>query len=154
VCRPIWLSPVLKNARPDWEHNYHGYGIQDFVSIDERFASDGTRATAESELTELIDQAHARGLHIILDMVINHAARVFDYVYEGRAVSSFRDPKIMDAPPGGIGNGQKGFSSTLFFANAVYRHGRHCSTFRQPRPYGSSSLGAIQFQLSRHKSPL
>jgi hypothetical protein len=98
--KAIWLSPILKNALPDWEYNYHGYGIQDFVSIDERFASDGTRATAERELIELIDQAHARGLYIILDIVINHAARVFDYVYEGLLVSSFRDPKVMDAPPG------------------------------------------------------
>src|ERR1700743_419679 len=26
----IWITPVLKNSRPpDWEYNYHGYGIQD-----------------------------------------------------------------------------------------------------------------------------
>jgi len=68
--KAIWLSPILKNALPDWEYNYHGYGIQDFVIIDERFASDGTRATGERELIELIDQAHARGLYIILDIVI------------------------------------------------------------------------------------
>ena len=98
--KAIWLSPILKNVSPNWEYNYHGYGIQDFVGIDERFASDGTSATAERELIELIDQAHARGLYIILDIVLNHAGRVFDYVYEGRLVSSFRDPKVMDAPPG------------------------------------------------------
>ena len=98
--KAIWLSPILKNVSPNWEYNYHGYGIQDFVGIDERFASDGTSATAERELIDLIDQAHARGLYIILDIVINHAGRVFDYVYEGRLVSSFRDPKVMDAPPG------------------------------------------------------
>jgi glycosidase len=98
--KAIWISPVLKNARPDWEYNYHGYGIQDFLSIDSRFASDGTPETAERELKELIDQAHARGLYIILDIVINHAARVFDYVYAGQVVSTFRDPKVMDAPPG------------------------------------------------------
>jgi glycosidase len=98
--KAIWLSPILKNASPDWEYNYHGYGIQDFVSIDERFASDGTRATGERELIELVDQAHARGLYIIFDIVINHAARVFDYVYEGQLVSSFRDPKVTVAPPG------------------------------------------------------
>ena len=78
--KAIWISPVLKNPRPDWEHNYHGYGIQDFLSIDERFAFDGTQATAERELTELIEQAHARGLYIILDIVIKHAARIEPYV--------------------------------------------------------------------------
>lgn len=47
--RALWLSPVLKNAKPDWPWNYHGYGQQDFLNVDERFASDGTRATAERD---------------------------------------------------------------------------------------------------------
>ena len=70
----LWLSPVVKNARPDncaW--NYHGYGAQNFIELDARFASDGTLATAEREFTELVDGAHARGIRIILDIVLNHA---------------------------------------------------------------------------------
>jgi len=51
----IWLSPVLKNSKPNFDYNYHGYGAQDFLNVDERFASDGTRATAELELSELVD---------------------------------------------------------------------------------------------------
>src|SRR5438270_6453018 len=31
--KAIWLSPVLKNARPpEWAFNYHGYGAQDFLN--------------------------------------------------------------------------------------------------------------------------
>jgi 1,4-alpha-glucan branching enzyme len=63
--KAIWLSPVLKNTKPDVDFNYHGYGAQDFVNVDERFASDGTRTTAETELAELVEQAHARGLYLI-----------------------------------------------------------------------------------------
>ena len=74
----IWISPVLKNAKPEWAYGYPGYSTQDFLSIDGRFASDGTEATAETELAQLIEAAHARGLYIILDIVINHTARVFD----------------------------------------------------------------------------
>jgi glycosidase len=97
----IWLSPVLKNSRPDeWRWNYHGYGVQDFLNVDERFASDGTRATAERELAELVDAAHARGLYVILDVVINHAGRVFDYVRNGAVVDQFSDRKTMDTPLG------------------------------------------------------
>jgi len=97
----IWLSPVLKNARPDaWEYNYHGYGAQDFLNVDERFASDGTRATAERELTELVEEAHARGIYVIVDMVLNHAARVFDYLYQGQVVDKFADETVLDAPLG------------------------------------------------------
>ncbi len=99
--KAIWLSPVLKNSRPpDWEYNYHGYGAQDFLNVDERFASDGTRATAEQELTELVAQAHARGMYVVLDMVINHAARVFDYLYNGQPTADFTDSAIMNLPLG------------------------------------------------------
>ena len=34
----IWLSPVLKN-RPSDEFAHHGYGIQDFLRVEPRFAS-------------------------------------------------------------------------------------------------------------------
>src|SRR5216684_3171796 len=73
----IWLTPVLKNAMaPSWKDNYHGYGIQDFLTIDGRFASTGfdagisdadKEATAEKELISLVEAAHARGIYVILD---------------------------------------------------------------------------------------
>jgi glycosidase len=97
-CGAIWLSPVVKNPRPeDWEFNYHGYATQDFLNVDERFASDGTRATAEAELLDLVHEAHARGIHVILDIVLNHASRVFDYVIDGEARAVVADRGIMEA---------------------------------------------------------
>jgi glycosidase len=98
--KALWLSPVLKNSRPDWEYNYHGYGTQDFLHIDGKFGSDGTLATAEKELAELIAQAHGRGIYVILDMVLNHASRVFDYVYQGEVKPEVKDPNLMEVPPG------------------------------------------------------
>jgi glycosidase len=82
--KALWLSPVLKNPRPNWQFDYHGYNTQDFLNIDERFGSDGTLASAERELGELITRAHARGISLF-STVINHAAQVFDYVYHGRS---------------------------------------------------------------------
>jgi glycosidase len=98
--KALWLSPVLKNSRPNWQYAYTGYDTQDFLNIDERFGSDGTRATAERELGELVAQAHARGMHIVVDMVINHGARVFDYVCDSKVVEQFTDPNVMNAPLG------------------------------------------------------
>jgi glycosidase len=98
--KALWLSPVLKNPRPNWQYNYHGYDTQDFLHIDERFGSDGTLATAEKELCELVAQAHARGIFVIVDIVISYAARVFDYVYHGQIVDSFVDAVVMEAPLG------------------------------------------------------
>ncbi len=96
----IWISPVLKNAKPESQYGYPGYGTQDFLSVDGRFASDGTEATAEIELAELIEAVHARGMYVILDIVINHTARVFDYVYNGQVMESFSDAGILYGPLG------------------------------------------------------
>lgn len=97
----IWITSPLKNPRPDsWKCNYHGYAAQDFLNLDTRFASDGTLATAERELTELVDEAHARGIYVILDIVLNHSGRVFDSVRDGHTVDSFCDPAMINAPLG------------------------------------------------------
>ncbi len=72
----IWLSPVLKNC-PDQPGTYHGYGIQNFLTAEPRFAS--IPANADQELRELVDEAHARGLYIIFDIVLHHAGDVFAY---------------------------------------------------------------------------
>jgi glycosidase len=85
--KAIWLSPVLKNSRPeDFEFVYPGYNTQDFLNLDERFASDGSRATAEQELAALVDEAHARGIYVVLDIVLNHTGRVFDYQLDNNTV--------------------------------------------------------------------
>src|SRR5438128_2473286 len=47
----LWLSPVLKNRQTD-VFAYHGYGIQNFLAAEPRFASNP--AKADDELRELI----------------------------------------------------------------------------------------------------
>ncbi|MEP7142651.1 MAG: alpha-amylase family glycosyl hydrolase [Ferruginibacter sp.] len=97
----IWISPVLKNSKPDhFAYNYHGYSTQDFMTVDERFGSDGTSETAEKELIELVEEAHARGLYVILDIVINHATEAFDYEIDGGVKNIFSNEAIMNGPFG------------------------------------------------------
>lgn len=74
----IWLSPVHKNCQFT-PFTFHGYGFQDFLEIEPRFAS--APELAEVELQALIDAAHARGIYVILDIVLNHAGDVFEYVF-------------------------------------------------------------------------
>jgi glycosidase len=79
----IWLSPVLKN--PQWDQTaYHGYGIQNYIAAEPRFASNP--ANADEELRELVDEAHKRGLYIVMDIVLHHAGNVFDYVPGGAQI--------------------------------------------------------------------
>jgi len=58
----IWLMPVTESADND-----HGYAVEDYRAIEEQY---GTMADFEVLLTE----AHARGIAIVIDYVINHAA--------------------------------------------------------------------------------
>ncbi len=72
----LWLSPVLKNCQYE-DGTYHGYGIQDFLRVEPRFAS--SPELAERELRALVDAAHAEGIYVIFDIVLNHTGNVFAY---------------------------------------------------------------------------
>lgn len=95
----IWITPVVKNPAADWEYNYHGYAAQDLLAIDPRLGSDGTRETAERELRELVDAAHDLGIYVILDIVLNHTARVFDYWINGELRADFADWDLLRSAP-------------------------------------------------------
>ncbi len=59
----LWLTPVLENNEP--AYSYHGYAITNLYQVDKRHGTN-------SDYVKLVDQAHARGLKIIMDMVFNH----------------------------------------------------------------------------------
>jgi len=67
----IWLSPVLKN-RTEKDDTYHGYGIQDFLDVDPRFGN-------REDLRELVSEAHARDMYVIMDIIINHTGDNWAY---------------------------------------------------------------------------
>ncbi|MED5621667.1 alpha-amylase family glycosyl hydrolase [Ideonella sp. BN130291] len=58
----LWLMPITRSADHD-----HGYAVTDYRGIE---ADYGTLA----DLDELLRQAHARGIGVIMDYVINHSA--------------------------------------------------------------------------------
>jgi alpha-amylase len=58
----IWLMPVTESADND-----HGYAVEDYRDIEDDY---GTMADFETLLAE----AHARGIAIIIDYVMNHSA--------------------------------------------------------------------------------
>lgn len=66
----IWISPVFKQVPT--ANSYHGYGIQNFLETDLHF---GTK----EELKELVEKAHAAGIYVILDIIVNHTGNVFSY---------------------------------------------------------------------------
>ena len=57
----IWLSPIFTSP------TYHKYDCNDYYEIDPKF---GTM----EDLKELVELCHARGVQIILDLVVNHTS--------------------------------------------------------------------------------
>ena len=59
----VWITPVVENCSG---LDYHGYHAFDFSKVDPRYESEDVK------FQDLIDAAHARGMKIILDVVLQH----------------------------------------------------------------------------------
>lgn len=73
----IWITPIVKNikgvnvtdkGKEDVPYNaaYHGYWASDFTKLNPALGT-------EEEFKTLIEQAHERGIRIMVDIVVNHA---------------------------------------------------------------------------------
>jgi len=73
----LWISPVVKNTEEDAGFaSYHGYWTYDFLRTSPHFGD-------LLKLRELVDDAHARGMLVILDVVTNHVGQLFYYDING-----------------------------------------------------------------------
>ena len=75
----IWLSPVYRSPQID-----NGYDISDYRDIDPMF---GTLA----EFDTLLARVHARGMKLVMDLVVNHTSDEHPWFVESR--SSRDNPK-------------------------------------------------------------
>lgn len=62
----IWVTPPVENRSG---LDYHGYHAYDFYKVDPRLES------ADASYKNFIDAAHAKGLKVIQDVVINHTSQ-------------------------------------------------------------------------------
>ena len=75
----IWLSPIYKSPQDD-----NGYDISDYQDIDPLFG------TLE-QVDELFREVHARGMKIVMDLVVNHSSDEHAWFVE--SASSKDNPK-------------------------------------------------------------
>ena len=63
----LWFTPVLENNLPDGgkSSSYHGYATTDYYRVDPRFGSN-------DDYIQLIEEAHQKGLKVVMDMIFNH----------------------------------------------------------------------------------
>lgn len=71
----IWMTPIVEQIHGGTDegtgvsYGFHGYWAKDWTKIDPNF---GTK----EDLHALVKEAHARGIRIVLDAVINHTGPV------------------------------------------------------------------------------
>ena len=92
----IWLSPVYKSPMDD-----NGYDISDYQDIAPEF---GTMA----DMDELIEEATARGIRLVMDLVVNHTSDEHPWFLEAKKSKDnpYRDYYIWRDPAedGGVPN--------------------------------------------------
>ncbi|MCW5954792.1 MAG: alpha,alpha-phosphotrehalase, partial [Propionibacteriaceae bacterium] len=92
-CDVIWLTPVYDSPQND-----NGYDIRNYHEVYPPF---GTMA----DLERLLEEAHARGIKLVMDMVVNHCSTEHEWFVQARSSrdNPYRDYFIWKdpAPDGG-----------------------------------------------------
>ena len=84
----VWLMPIA--ASP----SYHGYDVTDYYQVDPRYGSN-------EDFKALTRAAHARGIRVLVDMVVNHTSNEHPWFQDAAhdPASPFRDwYRWADAP--------------------------------------------------------
>ncbi len=122
----IWLSPIYPSPMADF-----GYDIADYTEVDPIF---GDLAAFD----QLVEQAHARDLKLLVDLVPNHSSDEHAWFKEARSSRDnpkrdwyiWRDPKPDGSPPN---NWQAAFGgSTWEFDPATSQYYLHTFHVKQP----------------------
>ncbi|HAR6578933.1 TPA: alpha,alpha-phosphotrehalase [Staphylococcus pseudintermedius] len=68
----LWLTPIYDSPMND-----NGYDIRDYYQVNAQFGD-------KEDLRTLIDEAHARGLKVMLDVVINHTSTEHEWFQQAQ----------------------------------------------------------------------
>ncbi len=89
----LWLMPIMPSP------SYHGYDVTDYYGVESDY---GTKQAFKN----LIDSAHAHGIKVIIDLVLNHSSSSHPWFQSalGSVNSPYRDYYIWeDSNPGFLG---------------------------------------------------
>jgi alpha-amylase len=75
----LWLMPIMPSP------SYHGYDVLDYYAIEPDYGS-------LTEFKRLVEAAHARGMRVIIDLVLNHTSNAHPWYAEAADVGErYRD---------------------------------------------------------------
>jgi glycosidase len=88
----LWLMPIMESP------SYHGYDVVDYYRIEEDYGSN-------ADFQRLMEEAHARGIRVIVDLVLNHTSSRHPWFLSSMAPESARRDWYVwtETPPLGLG---------------------------------------------------
>ena len=83
----LWFTPVLENDMPGGggHSSYHGYATTDYYKVDPRFGTN-------EDYRRLVDEAHQKGLKVVMDMIFNHCGSNHPWQINPPASDWFNQP--------------------------------------------------------------
>ena len=83
----LWFTPVLENDMPSGggHSSYHGYATTDYYNVDPRFGTN-------DDYRRLVDEAHQKGLKVVMDMIFNHCGSSHPWQINPPASDWFNQP--------------------------------------------------------------
>jgi glycosidase len=87
----IWLMPIMQSP------SYHGYDVVDYRAIDDEYGTN-------EDFQRLMEEAHQRGIRVIVDLVMNHTSAQHPWFLESsQPDSAKRDWYVWSADAAGAG---------------------------------------------------
>ncbi|MCX7945997.1 MAG: alpha-amylase family glycosyl hydrolase [Hydrogenophilus sp.] len=83
----LWLTPIHPSSNADF-----GYDILDYCAVAPEL---GTL----NDLDQLVREVHARGMRLLLDLVVNHTSHRHPWFERSRRAHSSASPLLSSAPP-------------------------------------------------------
>lgn len=88
-CNELWLMPIMPSP------TYHKYEVSDYENVDEQY---GTLEDFE----ELVDECHKRGIHLIIDFVMNHTSSRHEWFVKAKeyllSLPEGQEPDLEECP--------------------------------------------------------
>lgn len=83
----LWFTSVLENDMPSGggHSSYHGYATTDYYKVDPRFGTN-------EDYRRLVDEAHQKGLKVVMDMIFNHCGSSHPWQINPPASDWFNQP--------------------------------------------------------------
>jgi oligo-1,6-glucosidase len=133
----LWLSPIYDSPNDD-----NGYDIRDYRAIGAEY---GTMA----DFDELLEAVHARGMRLIMDLVVNHTSDEHEWFTRALADpdSPYRDYYFL-RPGAETPDGVPPNNWTSFFSGSAWRH------FAEQDLWGLHLFTAKQMDLDWEHAPL